>query len=49
MGTIRNRMVIVHEWDLAKITKLREDAVKIFGYLSFSVFTKFCKIILTGK
>lgn len=31
MGCIRNRMVIVHHYDLHKIQKIREDAVQYFS------------------
>ena len=30
MGTIRNRMVIVHHWNENKLMEIREDAVKTF-------------------
>ena len=55
MGTIRNRMVIVHEWDLARIAKLREDAVKTFQEVAdsfklkdYDVATKMVSPILEG-
>ena len=31
MGTIRNRVTLVHHWNLDEITKLREDAIKTFN------------------
>lgn len=31
MGTIRNRVTLVHHWDIDEITKLREDAIKTFN------------------
>lgn len=30
MGTIRNKMVIVHDYDFKRIEKIREDAIKTF-------------------
>lgn len=30
MGTIRNRVTLVHHWNLEEITKLRDDAIKTF-------------------
>lgn len=30
MGTIRNRVTLVHHWNLEEITKLREDAINTF-------------------
>lgn len=30
MGTIRNRVTLVHHWKLDEITKLRDDAIKTF-------------------
>ena len=30
MGTIRNEMTIVHDWDKDKIEKLRQDAIQTF-------------------
>lgn len=31
MGTIRNEMTIVHDWEKEKVEKLREDAIKVFS------------------
>lgn len=31
MGTIRNEMTIVHDWNKDRIEKLREDAIKVFS------------------
>ena len=31
MGTIRNEMTIVHDWDKDKLEKVREDAIKVFS------------------
>ncbi len=31
MGTIRNEMTIVHDWEKDKIEKLREDAIRVFS------------------
>lgn len=31
MGTIRNKVTLVHHWDLDDITKLRDDAIKTFN------------------
>jgi len=31
MGTIRNRVTLVHHWNLDEITKLRDDAIKTFN------------------
>lgn len=31
MGTIRNRVTLVHHWDLEEIMKLRDDAIKTFN------------------
>ena len=38
-------------YEHCKITELWEAGhnIIIFGYVNFSVFTKFCKIILTDK
>lgn len=33
MGTIRNRMVIVHHWDISELKRIRLDAVKTFQKL----------------
>ena len=30
MGTIRNEMTIVHDWNKVKIEKLRQDAIRTF-------------------
>ena len=30
MGTVRNEMTIVHDWNKDKIEKLRKDAIKVF-------------------
>lgn len=55
MGTIRNRVVIVHHWDLGKINSLREDAIKTFqetadsfNYRLFSVENNMVTPIMTG-
>jgi len=34
MGTIRNELVIVHHWELCKIEKLRDDAIKNFSNIT---------------
>lgn len=31
MGTIRNEMTIVHDWNKDKLEKVREDAIKVFS------------------
>lgn len=31
MGTVRNEMTIVHDWNKEKIEKIREDAIKVFS------------------
>lgn len=31
MGTIRNRVTLVHHCDFDEITKLRDDAIKTFN------------------
>lgn len=31
MGTVRNEMTIVHDWNKDKVEKLREDAIKVFS------------------
>lgn len=35
MGTIRNRVVIVHHWNKKEIEKVRQDAVKFFQKIVF--------------
>ena len=47
------REVLEGKWGTAKSNPSRKKMLTMagydYGYLSFSVFTKFCKIILTGK
>ncbi|MBE6035620.1 MAG: hypothetical protein E7222_13125 [Clostridiales bacterium] len=34
MGTIRNEMVIVHDWEKDRLEKVREDAINVFKELT---------------
>ena len=55
MGTIRNRIVIVHDWNFDRITKTREDAIKTFQevvdsyrLIDFDVESNMVSSIMTG-
>ena len=53
MGTIRNRLTIVHDFDLDRITEMRKDAVRYFekiveddSYMEYDVDSQMVSPIL---